>query len=229
MPVPTATAGLSPLEGEWLEALDDVGYVALPTGATEVRPVVVAVHGAGDRPDWACSEWRAIFGPKPFIVCPRGTPMAGGFVWSSADALKVAIGRAVDGTRVRHGAHLDEGPRVYAGFSQGAILGASIVEGAPDVYPYAIFHEGLGDVGGRRFTRAFAEHAGKRIILACSQAGCDRIRRAPLAALVQAHIDAKLVYAGNIGHTINGAVIEAIKQELAWLVAGDERWKIVLP
>jgi hypothetical protein len=225
-PAPEAAApSLSPLRAEWLEPLDDMGFVSPPSGATSPRPLVVAVHGAGDRPDWACSEWRAIFGPRPFIVCPRGAPFASGaFVWWSADALRVAIGRAFEATRVRFGAYVAEGPRVYAGFSQGAVLGASIVEGAPDTYPYAIFLEGLGEIGTRRFTRAFHDRGGKRILVACSQAGCEGSRRAPVEALTRASIDARLVYIGPIGHTVNGAVIGVMRAEIPWLLEGDTAW-----
>src|SRR5215471_4612740 len=223
--VDAAAPGLAPLRGEWLKQLDDVGFVSPPTGATEPRPIVIAVHGAVDRPDWSCSEWRAIFGPRPFIVCPRGAPAgASAFVWTSSDALRVAIGRALEATRVRFAPYVADGPKVYAGFSQGAMLGASIVEGAPETYPYAVFLEGLGDVGARRFTRAFHDRGGKRIILACSQAGCEASRRAPLQALARAEIDAKLVYAGPIGHTVNGPVIAALRVEIPWLLAGDSLW-----
>jgi hypothetical protein len=161
-------------------------------------------------------------------VCPRGaTVSATSFAWSSSDALRTAIGRALEATRARFGAYLAEGPRVYAGFSQGAVLGASIVEGAPDTYPYAIFLEGLGDVGARRFTRAFHDRGGKRLLLACSQTGCEGSRRAPLQGLTRAEIDAKLVYAGPIGHTVNGPVIGALRAEIPWLLAGDSTWASV--
>ena len=158
---------LAPLAGEWLVPLgEDLGFVAPPVGSTEPRPVVVAVHGAGDRPDWSCSEWRAIFGPAPFIVCPRGAPMGRAFVWHSADALRAAIARATSALRDAYPGRVLAAPRVYAGFSQGAALGASIVEGAPSDFAYAVFLEGLGDVEAPTFTRAFHARGGKRIVLA---------------------------------------------------------------
>src|SRR5688572_16707083 len=54
---------LPPLTGaSWLEELPlsdgSLAYVAPPVGAREPRPLIVAVHGAGDRANWACGGWR---------------------------------------------------------------------------------------------------------------------------------------------------------------------------
>ncbi|HMA94302.1 MAG TPA: hypothetical protein VKP30_16535 [Polyangiaceae bacterium] len=48
----------------------------LPLGTTEKRPVVVAVHGAGDRPNWACGGWRIALEAYAFVACPSGLPMS---------------------------------------------------------------------------------------------------------------------------------------------------------
>jgi hypothetical protein len=143
--------------------------------------------------------------------------------------VKTATARAMSAVEAKYGPHVAEGPRVYVGFSQGAILGASIVEGAPATYPYVVFLEGLGDVESRRWTRAFKEHGGRRVVLACSQAGCEGARRAAKVAPDKAAIDAKIVYAGPIGHTINGPVIAAMREVVPWLLEGDPTWAGVMP
>src|ERR1700742_3291460 len=56
-------AELAPLgNASWIERLEPPGgnvlFVTPPVGAREPRPVVVAVHGAGDRAEWACGGWR---------------------------------------------------------------------------------------------------------------------------------------------------------------------------
>ena len=48
------------------------GMVTVPLGAREPRPLVVALHGGSDRPEWACSAWRSISEGHAFVVCPRG-------------------------------------------------------------------------------------------------------------------------------------------------------------
>jgi predicted esterase len=225
-----ASEPLKPLNGDWLEGLESPikGYVSPPTGATEPRPVVIAVHGAGDRPDWACSEWRAIFGPVPFIVCPRGSPLGPPPPrWGGASALHVAraTDEAMRAVARRFSDHLDRAaPRVYAGFSQGARLGAGVIARAPSKYPYAIFLEGLGDVDKPSFARTFHAGGGRRLVLACSQAGCAATRQAAARALRAASIETHVLDAGPVGHTVNGAVIAAVRGEVPWLLAGDRAW-----
>src|SRR5262249_55456731 len=48
--------------------------VSVPLGATEARPLLIALHGNFDRPEWQCGTWRGITHGYPFIVCPRGVP-----------------------------------------------------------------------------------------------------------------------------------------------------------
>ncbi|HEY4106246.1 MAG TPA: hypothetical protein VGM44_20240, partial [Polyangiaceae bacterium] len=75
------TPELPPLRADaWLTELDVEGFgkaaLAVPLGATEPRPIVIALHGAADRPEWACGAWRSIAGPQPFVLCPRGVERA---------------------------------------------------------------------------------------------------------------------------------------------------------
>jgi hypothetical protein len=46
--------------------------VALPTGATQETPVVVAVLGIGDSPEEQCATWRELVASRAFVLCPRG-------------------------------------------------------------------------------------------------------------------------------------------------------------
>src|SRR5437868_13039508 len=48
--------------------------VSVPVGATERRPLVLALHGNYDRPEWQCSVWRETMKGYPFVLCPRGVP-----------------------------------------------------------------------------------------------------------------------------------------------------------
>src|SRR5512142_3288779 len=87
-----AVLALAPLRGTWMETitLEDGSQasVTLPLGATTPRPIVVGVHGSGDRPEWSCGEWRGVVDSYAFVVCPRGTPSGGAFVWSSTEQLE---------------------------------------------------------------------------------------------------------------------------------------------
>lgn len=99
-----------------------------PNGADESSPIVVAVHGRGDRPDNWVEGWRS-FPARVRVALPRAfDPFSDGFSWfplmaSMSDAeLGVAIGGAEE--RLFRGlAKLAGGRRMLVtGFSQGGIL-----------------------------------------------------------------------------------------------------------
>jgi hypothetical protein len=46
--------------------------VAPPLETSEARPVVVVLHGMGDRPEPHCEAWRAVTRAHAFVLCPRG-------------------------------------------------------------------------------------------------------------------------------------------------------------
>jgi len=67
----------APLSGfsehfELLDGKDKLGFVSVPLGAREPRPIMIAIHGGSDKPSLACSAWRGITEAYPFVVCPRG-------------------------------------------------------------------------------------------------------------------------------------------------------------
>ncbi|MCL2724520.1 MAG: hypothetical protein FWD69_08800 [Polyangiaceae bacterium] len=76
-----------------------LGFVTVPLGARERRPVVIALHGGGDRPEWACSEWVAVVSAYPFIVCPRGPGGDEGLSWSHPSDTNARIARALAAAR----------------------------------------------------------------------------------------------------------------------------------
>jgi phospholipase/carboxylesterase len=61
---------------------EGVTFIELfPQGADESSPVVVAIHGRGDRPDRWVETWRNFPG-KARIALPRApTPLGDGFSW----------------------------------------------------------------------------------------------------------------------------------------------------
>ncbi|HEY1532616.1 MAG TPA: hypothetical protein VGF76_01315, partial [Polyangiaceae bacterium] len=75
--IPGTRSSLPPLANvSWLEELPledgNLAYVMPPIGAREPRPLMVGVHGAGDRADWDCGGWRLGASEYPFVVCPQG-------------------------------------------------------------------------------------------------------------------------------------------------------------
>ncbi len=230
-PVP---AGPLPLEapGEYL-ALDVEGFrpavVAVPLGATARRPVVIALHGNYDRPEWQCEVWRGITGAHPFILCPRGIPRGdapkSSDRWEYGALKKTAqeIDAGLLALAQRFPDHVDPGPVVFTGFSLGAILGVHIVTKAPGRFSRMVLTEG-GQAGWSRTLAEKLAEQGGRVIFACGQGSCQASSRAPRKLLESAGVGARIVSGGNVGHDYGGKVAAAIAEQWAWLVEGDARF-----
>jgi pimeloyl-ACP methyl ester carboxylesterase len=228
---------LAPLAAEsWLITLPIEGFgdtlAAVPLGATEPRPVVVALHGIQDRAEWACGEWRGVAGPDPFVLCPRGVPSpgvprsAGVFAHASAPQTLREIDAGLRALRARFGAHVAEGPSTLVGFSLGANVGSRIAIEHPAAFPRLVLAEGGHGAWTRPAALAFAKGGGRRVLFACSQAACREAVKAPSAALRAAGAEADLAYAGNIGHLVDERVVRSIRARWPFVIEGDERYAV---
>jgi hypothetical protein len=230
--IPTATAhvptALSPLGGVWLEnvRLDDGSdaFVSVPVGATTARPIVVAIHGAVDRPDWACSEWRGATDGYSFIVCPRGSAYGQSFVWSSIAELERQAVASVAAVRAKYGAYVAAGPAIYASFSQGSQLAPYVVARHADLFPVIALDEGGYASTAGPFGAAFARAGGKRALLACSTYNCENDFAASARSLPASGIDTRVSKLGTFGHTMDGRALTALHEQWKWLVRDDPRW-----
>jgi predicted esterase len=210
---------LPALQGTWLERLGSEQapvVVAPPLGAMEPRLLVVGVHGAGDRPEWACGGWRLAAEARAFVACPQGSPMPGqSFGWASPVALASRVEDAVKLTRERYGAHVAAGPMIYAGFSQGATLAEPFLRKNAARFPIVILAEG-GYQTSRNpgFARAFREAGGRRIALVCGSPACFRSAIGARKVLEGAGIEALVVGDELAGHNLNERMQHAL--ESAW-------------
>ncbi len=205
--------------------------VSVPLGATSPRPVVVATHGLWDFPEGLCDNWRWIVGNRAWVLCPRGEPRSPGktFHYRSGPALAREIEAGVQALDRRYPGYVDTGPRMYAGFSLGAILGAWIVVHDPAHYPRAVLTEGGEDKFPPDAAVAYARGGGQRVLFACGLRG--RVDGATYAAhrLARAGVPARVVLGklpgtGQFIHWYNGPVAEETKAQLDWLFEGDSRW-----
>jgi hypothetical protein len=224
---------LPPLsDAQWLERLElgkgAVALVSVPLGAAEPRPVMVAVHGSGDRPDWACGEWRGVTDAYPFIVCPEGSPSRGDrYAWGSSAQIQKIIDLALPALRARFGAYVMDGPMLYAGFSAGVIYGAGVVRRDPSAFPRLMLSEGGYDqLDDPAFAKAFATGGGRRVLLGCSTHGsCITGYGGAKRLLERAGVDVRLNDAGNLGHTLEARVTASLRTDWPWLVEGAKGWE----
>jgi len=206
--------------------------VSIPLGATDSRPVVLALHGNYDRPEWQCGVWREVTKGYPFIVCPRGVPRRDAppsqdrWTYGKPADVRREVDAALSALRVRFGDYVAPGPIVYAGFSLGAILGVGIVAGDADRFPRAVLIEGGLSAWSQARAKAYADAGGKRVLFACGQRSCKAESKGPEKLLGRLGVETRSVYGGEVGHTYDGPVADEVARALPWLVSDDPRWSL---
>jgi hypothetical protein len=186
--------------------------------------VVVALHGALDDPARSCSEWRAVFGPEPFIVCPHGFPAGQGvYVWGDPRSVREAIDRAVDAAVQTYPGRLDTSAVAWASYSQGGMLSAATLALPGHVsFKYAVLFEGVpkSEAG----LRASFERVGIARALFVNQQASWSAAHAAAARAVGPTITARHVFIGPSGHFFRGETLERLRAEVPWLTEGDAAW-----
>jgi predicted esterase len=205
--------------------------VAVPARATSPRPVVVALHGNFDRPEWQCGVWEAIVRARAFVLCPRGVPRRDApkswdrWEYRSAKTMEQELDAALAALEARYSGYVAGGSYVFVGFSLGAIYGAPLVQKHPERFPRVVFIEGGIGAWSTATARSFVRRGGARLMLACGQADCvSRAKRlAPL--LDRAGLPTRTGGVPNAGHSYDGEVAKSIAEQWEWLIEGDPRWQ----
>jgi predicted esterase len=235
VPVPavvTDTRSLPPLgHVSWLERLTladgNVAYVTPPVGAREPRPLIVAVHGAGDRPEWSCGGWRLAASDYAFVVCPQGLKMdARSFAWDVPHTISERVRAALDAVHARFGAYIAEGPTIYAGFSQGATLASSALVESAGHFPVVVLAEGgYNLIRDPAFLRRLRASGTSRVMLVCGSAVCFQTARNAEPNFFREGIDVLTAGDALSGHNLNQRMQDAL--HVAWpaLVRGLPNWR----
>jgi pimeloyl-ACP methyl ester carboxylesterase len=226
-------AGPAPVVGEF-ETLAVAGHpdalVSLPTGATTRRPVLVVVHGSGDRPNWQCEGWRSATAAFPFIVCPTGaydarwsTPGDTRYTHTGGALLLAYIDASLAALAARYPDQADTHAPLLAGFSLGAseILGLAVKD--PPRFPRIALIEGAWDGWTDARMTAYAKGGGQHVLYGAGQRDVERRERATAKRLVDAGLATRVVFAPVV-HSFDQRLVDAIRAEVTWLVEGDARW-----
>lgn len=200
--------------------------LALPTGDSP-RPLLVVAHGAGDKPEWQCEWWSVALAGRALVLCLRGSAMYPrkpdtGFYFRDHYALGRELTAALRALERAHGTRIAAGAPVFAGFSQGAIMGALVAQERAPLFSRLMLIEGGYDewnvAGAKKLGR------GARVLFACGQSYCASHARTAMQWLSRAGVEARLEHAPRAGHTYAGEVGERVREALPWLVDGDVRW-----
>jgi predicted esterase len=114
---------------------------------------------------------------------------------------------------------------VYAGYSQGATMGALMIVEHADVFHRLVLIE--GGTGEWNLARAqqFRRRGGQRILFACGREHCRDTAHRSAHWLERAGLVVRVLYARGAGHTPAGVVGEKVAEAFGWLTEGDPRWQ----
>ena len=208
--------------------------VAVPREASRQHPLLVAVHGAWDRPEPHCALWRRITAGRAFILCPRGqrtdrrTPHArAAYYFSDHLALEREVLAAIAALAERYTSQLDARAAVWAGFSQGAIQGALVIAKNPEQFPRAVLVEGgngFFDEWSPYAARKFARGGGQHVLFGCGSLACVRSAARCGGFLEAVGVGIKVAHADGAGHSYGSTMEARLSEAFGWLVADDPRW-----
>lgn len=208
-----------------------LGVASIPVGATGPRPIVVALHGGSDRPEWACSAWRGITNGYAFVVCPRGPGADASLAWGALPDTKARIARALAATRETHARWMLDADPVLVGFSMGATQTANLAADAPQRHRRIVLAESsYAPEPIARFTGPWTKGGGERVVFLCSTPGCGPVYRRAAAEVARRGVPARLNLAGTMAHGMWPEVIASMRRDLPWLVEGLPGWEdLALP
>jgi pimeloyl-ACP methyl ester carboxylesterase len=204
--------------------------VSVPPGAK--GPVLVVAHGAGDKAEEQCDWWRSWLAKRAFILCPRGIPMTRapntGWFFRDHHNLEREVLAGLDALHARF-PRAARGPAVYAGYSQGGIMGALFAAKHPERFSRLILIEGGYAEWDVPTATRFREGGGKRVLFVCGQAQCARGARRCLDWFQRAGLSGRREVAAGAGHTYGGEVGARVRHAFDWVVSGDPRWAPAVP
>ena len=207
---------------------EPLGFVSVPLGAREPRPVMIAIHGGSERPERACAAWRVITDAYPFIVCPRGW---GGneaaLGWRDAKDTAARIARAVAATKETFGAWVKETDTVVlAGFSMGGSQVARLARREPQTYRRIAVGDSAHDPRpALTFSHAWTAGSGERAVFLCTTSGCEPAMREAARRVASDHAPARLNIAPTQVHALSSLAAQSMRRDWPWLVEGAEGWE----
>jgi predicted esterase len=152
-----------------------------------------------------------------------------GFLPVDLPSLDREVTAALAALKTKYGAHVSDKEIVYAGFSRGAFLGASLAAKYPQRFTRVVLIEGGQSAWQATSASTFAKGGGKRILFACGRSVCVEESNAATGILKGQKVDTRVVASStSVGHTYKKQVKEDIRRSFDWVTEGDDQWKQIL-
>ena len=201
--------------------------VRIPSGSGKL-PVLVVTHGAGGTAEAHCELWARIVQDKALLLCVRGRARSqnpeDGEYYPDHPTLERETFAALTALRATYGDRIASGPVSYAGFSQGATMGAlMLVDHAEEVTRLVLVEGGFADWSVAR-AKAFRERGGERVLFVCGRKECAEPAKNSAHWFKLAGVPARVEYVPGAGHSHDSRIEARIVGAMPWLLDGDLRW-----
>lgn len=195
----------------------------------EKKPLIVVAHGAGGQASWHCRHWHGFIGNDAILLCPRGKRQyardpSKGYYFPDHPSLGREVLAALAALRLQAGSKIASGPITYAGYSQGATMGALAFASDDNPFQRLVLVEGGVSDWSLARAKKFRASGGRRILLVCGTNRCWAHARAARDLLHRAAVEVRAVAALGQGHRPDGGVGRALVESLPWLFQGDTRY-----
>lgn len=196
-------------------------------------PLLVVTHGAGGFAEWHCQHFHRIFSGTVTLLCPRGKRRvtrdpSQGYYYPDHLALRREIHAAVERFEAVT-AHEGAGrPYAYAGYSQGATMGALALAEEGDLFSRLLLVEGGYADWYEALVHRFKNSGGQAIALICGTKSCHEHARAAAPRFQHAGLEFRTATAHAAGHRPDGEVEKHTILALPFLFSTDPRWAAAL-
>lgn len=199
--------------------------LAVPAGSGRL-PVLVSTHGAGGDPEWTCEEWGARVRGEALVVCPRGKAISArepyGYYYPDHFALEKEVLATVAALEAAFPERVSGEPILYAGYSQGATMGALFLPAHAKRFPFLVLTEGGFASWTGASAKKFKAQGGQRVLFVCGGTGCRDRAKKSAALLSAAGVESRVELVPGGGHTDGGRVGQRLDEIYRWVLQPGE-------
>jgi predicted esterase len=208
----------------WRDIVGTRAFVLCPRGAPNMVTEEVEDAGAPSEPAEPSDE-PSDPPPTPSPSRPdAGRTHQVGFYPVDVASVDREVTVGLAALKARFGAYVADRQVVYAGFSRGAFLGASVAAKHPERFRRVVLIEGGQSAWQASSAAAFARGGAARVLFVCGQPKCVEESEPAAALLRTQRVEARVVHGAGEGHGYKRQVKEELRRSFSWLVEGDPLW-----
>ena len=212
-----------------IELEDGKRALAFVPAGDEKRPGLFIAHGAGGRAEYQLDYWSKILKDEFILFGIIGSPLSqrepdGGHYYENHLALRAEVLELVSHLEAKENAgeryvsRLQPRPWVYAGYSQGATMGALFLVDYGALFDRLILIEGGNEGWSLARAGTYQALGGKRILWVCGTESCFIGAKKAARVAQQAGISTEVEFVRGAGHIYFGPVGRRVVQQLPWLM-----------